>query len=90
MSQPLAQNRVHSWHDTRLCHSVIPTEAEGSRAVCGTQEGTLRPVKRLRMCKDLRHASPRTGRDPSTSVGMTDLFPFRPIWWVQRSYRHLA
>jgi hypothetical protein len=33
--------------------SVIPTEVEGSCAVCDAQEGTPRPVKRLRMCNDL-------------------------------------
>jgi hypothetical protein len=39
---------------SRLCHSVTPTEVEGSRSVCGAQEVAPRRVKRMRMCRDLR------------------------------------
>jgi hypothetical protein len=40
-------------HESRLWHSVIPTEVEGSHAACGAQEETPRRVKRLRICNDL-------------------------------------
>jgi hypothetical protein len=40
-------------HESGVCHSVIPTEAEGSRAVCGAQGRIRGPMKRSRICKDL-------------------------------------
>jgi hypothetical protein len=57
-----------------ICHSVIPTEATGSRAVCGAQERIRGLVKRRRICKDLSMRPRGRGRDPSTTLGMTDIF----------------
>jgi len=54
--------------------SVIPTEVEGSRAVCGTQPRFSRPVGRVRTCGGLS-MRPEARRDPSTTLGMTDGFP---------------
>jgi hypothetical protein len=55
---PLADSRFrrlpHTNHRAAIGHSVIPTEAEGSRAVCGAQGRIRGPMKRRRICKDLR------------------------------------
>src|SRR5216683_7485843 len=52
--------------------SVIPTEAEGSRAVCGAQAQPLAWPGSF-VCAQLPACAPRKGRDRSTALGITDM-----------------
>ena len=54
--------------------SVIPTEVEGSHAVCGAQARASRLAGLPRLCRD-PSMRPEARRDPSTTLGMTDGFP---------------
>ena len=51
--------------------SVNPSEVEGSRTVCGAQGTILRTAERAGFAEVVPCAL-KTGRDPSTSVGMTE------------------